>query len=420
MKTKTKLRNKGYIRDKNNFNEGVKLWASYYRANVGRFAIDYLQLPLFPFQMMLIHVMNINNFFYFVGSRGLGKSYLTAIYCCCRAILYPNSKIVVVSGTKGQAKLLISQKIEKELMMMSPNLKREIASVQVGQNVALVKFKNGSTIEAVSGTDNSRGTRCNVLVVDESRLINKDVLSKVVRPFLTVIRQPKFLSKPEYKNYPREENSELYLTSAWYKDHYVYDRFKSFAKGMMNNKPYFACAFPYQLAVEHGLLTQSRVNAIRNEDDMDEIAWIMEMCSIFYGEKSNAFYKSSDINPCRNIYKPWIPPTDLEYLEEKEKSKKKYHLKKQGGEIRIIGCDISVMGGAKNDASVFTLMRLIPQGGEYIRHVVYIESLEGGNAADQAKRIKQLFYDFQADYVALDAQGGYTPLMVEISYSKLG
>ena len=138
-------------------------------------------------------------------------------------------------------------------------------------------------------------------------------------------------------------------------------------------------------------------------------------------EKSNAFYKSADINPCRNIYKPWIPPTDIEYLAEKEKSKKKYHLKKQGGEIRIIGCDISVMGGAKNDASVFTLMRLIPQGGEYIRHVVYIESLEGGNAADQAKRIKQLFYDFQADYVALDAQGvgmGVYDSLAKVTYDE--
>ena len=87
----------------------------------------------------------------------LGKSFLTAVYCCCRCILYPNTKIIVASGTKGQARLLISQKIEKELMGMSPNLRREIAYVKVGANDAVVKFKNGSTIEAVAFSDSARG-----------------------------------------------------------------------------------------------------------------------------------------------------------------------------------------------------------------------------------------------------------------------
>lgn len=158
MITKTKLRARGVIKDKANFNESVKQWAGFYRDNIHRFALDYLELTnLFPFQLLLLYMMNENNFVFLVASRGLGKSFLTALYCCCRAILYPNSKIVVASGTRGQAKLLISQKIQKELMAMSPNLRREILDIHVGQNMALVKFKNGSTIEAVSSTDNARG-----------------------------------------------------------------------------------------------------------------------------------------------------------------------------------------------------------------------------------------------------------------------
>ena len=109
----------------------------------------------------------------------LGKSFLTAVYCCCRCILYPNTKIIVASGTKGQARLLISQKIEKELMGMSPNLRREIAYVKVGANDALVKFKNGSTIEAVASGESARGFRCNILILDECRLISQHVLNSI-------------------------------------------------------------------------------------------------------------------------------------------------------------------------------------------------------------------------------------------------
>ena len=167
----------------------------------------------------------------------------------------------------------------------------------------------------------------------------------------------------------------------------------------------FAFDFSYELAVHHGLLPKARVDAIRKEENMDEISWQMEMESIFFGESMNAFFKSAEINPCRNIKKAWYPPTPLQYLEEKEKTKKSYYLPKQGGEKRIISADISVMGGSRNDSSVYTLMRLIPQGEEYIRQVVYLETMEGGVSDRQAIRLKQLFYDFQADYIALDTQG---------------
>ena len=87
----------------------------------------------------------------------LGKSFIIAVYCCCRAILYPNSKIIVGAGSRGQAKLLISQKIEKELMSMCPALRKEIKEIRCGANEARVVFWNGSTIEAVVSGDGSRG-----------------------------------------------------------------------------------------------------------------------------------------------------------------------------------------------------------------------------------------------------------------------
>ena len=79
------------------------------------------------------------------------------------------------------------------------------------------------------------------------------------------------------------------------------------------------------------------------------------------------------------------------------------------------------MGGSGNDASVITLLRLIPQGEEYIRQVVYIETHEGGKSERQALRLKQLFYDFQADYIALDTQGagiGVYDSMTRVLYDE--
>ena len=85
MKTKTRVRKRGLQKDRVNFDESVKLWASFYRSNMHRFAIDYLNLPLFGFQMILLYMMNINNFFYFMGD-GFFKYFFRKIYTGCQSI----------------------------------------------------------------------------------------------------------------------------------------------------------------------------------------------------------------------------------------------------------------------------------------------------------------------------------------------
>jgi hypothetical protein len=78
---------------------GFKKWTSFYRANPHRFATEYLGLKsLKTFQKILLYLMfHVSAFIYF-AARGQGKSYIIAIFCIIRCILYPNTKIVVASG----------------------------------------------------------------------------------------------------------------------------------------------------------------------------------------------------------------------------------------------------------------------------------------------------------------------------------
>lgn len=128
------------------------------------------------------------------------------------------------------------------------------------------------------------------------------------------------------------------------------------------------------------------------------------MEALFWGENENAFYKLNQVEPCRTLLKPFYPLTDMQFMESKNK-KLKTDFPKQAGEIRIIGYDIALVGGSKNDNSIFTLMRLIPNGDHYTRHVVYMESMNGEHSTVQAIRLKQLFMDFEADYVIMDTLG---------------
>lgn len=381
--------------------EGFKKWTSYFRANPHRFASEYLGLNLKLFQKILLYLMSHVSYFMYIAARGQGKSWLIAVYAVIRCILYPSSQIVIASGTKGQAKLIVTQKIMKDFMNNNPNIRREIREVKNNNNECIVYFHNGSSIEAVTSTDNSRGYRGNILILDEFRLIKPDMIKRVLRMFLTTPRQPAYLKNPKYEHLT-EENQEIYISSAWYKNHWMWDKLQSFKKAMAEGKDYFVCGLNYKLSVYHGLLSKKRVEEMMTEEDYDPISWLMEMDCLFFGESEHAWFKLNPIDQCRDVIKAFYPLDTFTYISNKNKRKKST---KQEGEIRVLGVDVAMMGGSENDNTIFTLIRLLPNGDEYEYSIPYLEHINGQHSQKQAIRLKQLYSDLEADYVVMDTAG---------------
>lgn len=391
-------------------------WVSFWRKNPHRFVQDYLGVKLFFFQKILIYMLNKNPYFMYIASRGQGKSYLIAIYAVARCILYPGTKIVIASGVKNQARLIISEKIT-DLYNRSPALRAEIGDykehVKTGVNSPEVIFLNGSKISAVPSSDNSRGLRGNILICDEFRLITYDVVSTVLKPMLTVPRIPEFKSKhpKKYKAYD-EPNIEIYISSAFYKTNWIWDEFQSYLDKMLRGKNVFIADIPYQAAILHGILKQERVDMERSSDLFDENGFRMEYEALFVGENDKGYFKLDPINRSRQINKVFIPPTELEYIENQRlsKPKKLSNMPRQTGEIRITSLDVALQAGSKavkNDTAAFTCLRMIPdKNGSYRRDVVYLETIRDNiETTSLAIRLKQLYYDFESDYAVLDAAG---------------
>jgi hypothetical protein len=376
---------------------GIGIWASFYRANPQRFVKEYLGINLKLFQQILIYMMMHFNYFMYLAARGQGKTFLTAIFCVVRCILFPETKIIIASGVKSQAREVI-EKID-DLRKNSPNLAREISDLRTSTNDARVEFHNGSWIKIVASNDNARSKRSNVLVVDEFRMVDLEVINKVLRKFQTAPRQPKYLEKPEYKHL-QERNKELYLSSAWYKHHWSWERFLTYYKAMINEKSYFVCGLPYYLSIKEGLLMEEQVRDEMSESDFDEIGWSIEMECLFFGESEKAYFKYEDLEKNRKLIKPIYPREFYDLIKD---SSFKYEPKKPG-EIRLISCDIATMAGKENDASIYTIFKLVPTSKGYDRQIVYMESMEGGHTVTQAIRIRQLYDDFECDYIVLDTQ----------------
>lgn len=159
--------------------ENIGLWVSYYRLFPHIFVQDYLNIKLKWFQIILIYCMNHYPYFMYLASRGQGKTFLTAVYICYRAILYPLTEIKIAAGVKSQSREVI-EKIDS-IMKGSPLLQNEIDSISTSINNARVDFRNGSDVQVVVASDNSRGGRAHLIICDEFRMIDKSVIDNVLR-----------------------------------------------------------------------------------------------------------------------------------------------------------------------------------------------------------------------------------------------
>lgn len=389
---------------------GAAQWCAYYRANPHRFAKDYLHLNLHLFQKILIVMMNWSSTTAFIGSRGIGKSFLSAVFCVIRCILYPGTKICIASGTRGQS-INVLEKIILELKPNSPELAAEIDEKETkinGTNAQIV-FKNSSYIKVVTASDSARGNRANLLLLDEFRMIAKDVIDTILRKFLTQKRMPRYeeLTKEERKNeYAKEKNKTMYLSSAYFVDHWSYLKCTDTCKFMLDDtKKQFVCGLPYQLSVTEGLLDADTVADEMAETDFNEIKFQMEYEALWYGSTDGSFFDYNSISKNRRIKYPMLPNK----LAEKVNNSQAVKIQpKQNGEIRILSADIALMSSRKNnnDATAIFINQLMPtKAGRYTSNIVYADAYEGLRTDDQALVIRKMFDEFMCDYLVLDTNG---------------
>lgn len=332
-----------------------------------------------------------------------GKTFLLAVFCCVRCILFPGTKVIIASGTRGQS-LNILEKIKIELFPRSPLLQNEVEEIKLSASNAYVLFKNGSSIKVVTASDSARGNRATILLCDEFRMIDKETVGTVLRKFLTDARHPGYIDNPKYSNLI-ERNKEIYLSSAYYKDNWSYDKVRDYAEHMVCEDNFFVCGLPYQLSMSEGLLNREAVADEMSEAGFNEITWSMEMECLFWGDESGTFFSYDSISKTRKIKYPMLPSRLAGLLNNSAKIRVPTKLQ---GEIRILSADIALMSSKKNrnDASALFVNQMLPsRGGRYTSNIVYSDSAEGLRTDEQALMIRRLYEEFQCDYIVLDANG---------------
>lgn len=373
--------------------ENIILWNHFFRRNIHRFVEMYMGIKLFPYQILWLWLMNQSDVFVAIASRASAKSFLVAVFSIAQCILYPGSEVVIGASTIKQAGLILSSKVTA-LRNQSPILQREIVSLTANLNNYEAVFANGSKMIVVAANEGGKGNRSTLLILDEFRLLKKEIVDEIFTPFLYV-RQAPFKQDSKYQDYPEEEPRKFSISSAGYKSEWWWRDTISTVKLMLEGKKAgFFCA-DYLVTVFHKIKTKRQMET--EKEQSDPISFAMEYENQAQGQSGKAYFKAQMFP--RNIKGAFYP-----MRSDNVSKKNPYSISKQSEEIRILAVDIASRANRSNDNSIVGCARLIPTHKGYNRKLCYLESSHGSNTISQALRIKELFYDFGADYLVLDLQ----------------
>lgn len=414
-----------WLSNKANY-ERIVDWITFYRRNIPVFVEHYLNIPLHWYQIIWLYLLNIYITVVIIAGRASAKSFVIAIFSCAKAILYPNTKVVIASGSKKQASLIVKEKIQKELMPKSENLRREIKTIKTSANDIEVIFHNGSSIVVVVAGEGALGYRSTVLIFEEFKRIDKYVVDKVLKPF-QMARPAQYRTNEECEQYgiKYRENDEfleeavnIYISSAAPTSHWMGKLLKDTVKSKYKDNSSCMLATDYSIALKHAIKTKAQL--VEAKRTTDPITWREEYENEMLREGANAYFTYGLLTKNQNNKKAFYP---RRYEDVRNKHKNPYVIPKQNGEIRVLSCDMAFIERAnKNDNSCFTFIRALPESityesenidgkkievkNGYRRVVSYIEACPGSDVDKQAIRIKQLYYDMDCDYLVLDTRNG--------------
>lgn len=395
--------------------QNAKKHITRYRRNWDLFATEVLQIKLYPLQKFSLHMIGISQEYNEIATRGAAKSFRVALGAICAFCLYPYSEIVITSSTIPQAAKLVEKKIRDELIKkLSPYLlymyeKEYIvitkSNTSDGGAYVIENKLNGSTITVMGCLESSRGARSTFNIYEECRLLKKSIIDSVFEP-MGHARQTIYGLNPKYNNKRwQEKPRSVYITSARYSYEWFFQKFKSTVTNYYTSKheKYIPFAQDIFTAIEDGSRTWADYR--KNKKSMSDLDFRMEILNEMFSEGENAYFDYQEFKENQILTQCFYPPT-LKELFNQDINK---FPKKEPNEIRIVGTDFAFSGNnnrEKNDNTVIFCVSLHWKNCKFERHIDYIETRPGGGADKLVLRVKELFWDYDSDYLIDDNRSG--------------
>lgn len=346
-----------------------------------------LTFSLFFYQRVFLRIGMRFKYVYAVFPRAYSKSFLSVLIMMIRCILYPGAHLFSAAGGKEQSSQILQEKT-LDICNKIPAFKREIdwsrGATSMGKDHCKVIFKNDSDYENLAARESTRGLRKHSGLLEECVGIDQKMLQEILIPLMNVSRQcmDGTTHEEEVLN-----QSQLYITTAGYKNTYSYDKLiQTLVQMLTEPDKAFVMGGTWRIPVAIGLQPKNFINDLKKDSTFNEASFGREYESKWSGTVEDAFFDGEKFDRNRILQKP-------ENEWSGRSSSQAYYI-------------LSVDVGRKGCQSVICVFKVTPQPqGTSIKNLVNIYTIEDGHFEDQAIKIKKLFYKYKARRVVIDGNG---------------
>lgn len=375
----------------------LKKLIAYWRVYPDKF-IDYLcslnpnnQFRFYFYQRVYLRAAMRYKHVYCVYPRGYSKSFLAVLCLILKCILYPGSRIFVVSGGKEQSASILSTKVS-ELCKLIPSLENEIiwdtrsektARTRSTRDSVVYTFKNGSELSNVALSEKTRGQRFQAGLIEECASIDQELLNEVILPTLVVQRT----INGQVDDNEVLNQSQIFITSAGYKNTFAYEKLIQFlCESVARPNEAIVLGGTWRIPVMEKLQPRNFIQQLKMDGTFNEASFEREFESHWAGSVEGAFFDPDKFDKYRDIQ-----------LAENEYSNRTnengYYV--LGVDVGRIGCTTEVV-----------VCKVAPaKTGVPKKQIVNIYSFEEEHFGYQSIQIKRLFKTYKCRIAVIDANG---------------
>lgn len=361
--------------------------ADEYRKKPAVACLDLLDIALNDYQRITIEESWNRKFPMWLMGRGCGKTFMGAVFLILRALLYPRTKIGIISSSYRQANFVFDA--IDEIYWDSPLLQDACVKPSVrSNNQTILKFKNGSFIEALPIGDGKkiRGRRYHLVFLDEYAQIPESVIKLVIRPMLIVKKG--YDPRKRGKEDSAMGNQTIIASTAYYRWNHLWKTKLHYEKQIANGDDnYIVLTFTADDALDQGLYDEAELKNQR--EDMEETDFLMEYYCVFPDDSAGWIRASMINNNEDEDIEPELVPDDKA--------------------IYVMGCDCARAAGGDN----FALLTLKIVGRTM--SVARIETLNGATFTEMGNLVRNRVNQFNPVLLFNDSGGGGLALKDELA-----
>jgi hypothetical protein len=394
------LSKKGYIEE----GEAKLLLYKFLRDNPSFACELFTGVKLFPFQHMAVKSMMETDYFLGIWSRGMSKSFSTAVFAILDAIMNQGVQIGIISKSFRQSKMIF-KKIEDIARSPKAEFLSQCITRTSKMNDEWVMEIGSSSIRALPLGDGEklRGFRFQRMIIDELLLMPEKIFNEVIMPFLSVVENPTErqeiydletqmiaegeMTEEERKRWPN--NKIIGLSSASYKFEYLFKLYQQYESLIINeNKQDGAhrviMHFSYDCAPAQ-LYDQNLIN--QSKSTMSQSQFDREFGAVFTDD-SSGYFKVSKMASCT------LPDGEGQCVEVIGDPASKY----------ILAFDPSWSESESSDDFAILLIKIHPETRKGV--VVHSYAVSGSNLQTHIRYMAYLLTNFNIEMVVGDYNGG--------------